>query len=179
MNIDEPMTENDADDALGPLVQYLDKNLQTLCANLSVTMAQGVIKNTWSEVVAVYEYMLLPPLFGTIDAGRRLLNKRQIGMCKECLIVLHNFFHADGEDLGLSNEILATELYLVTQNVIRSYFIGFERQKRDYEASVIANKEKEWLLRLIRIHIEKDPTLTDQKEWFNDALLKRKELDVS
>lgn len=143
---------------------------------MSPAIAQDVIKTTWEETVAIFESLLLPPLYGTIDATRRLLNKRQISMAKECMKILYDFFHADGEGLGLSAETLATPLYNICQNLIKTYSSGFDRLKKDYEVSVMAGKEKEWVLRLIRLYIEKDSSLEDKKEWFALALTKRKEI---
>jgi C2 domain len=175
-SINSQVSELEADDALGPLIQYLDKNLQTLCASLSPVMAQEVIKRTWEESVIVIEQLLLPPLFGTIDPARKLLTRRQLSMASQCLKILYEFFHADGEGLGLSPQVLEIPLYvLLTKDIIKSYYAGIDRLKRDYELSVLAGKEKEHLLRLIRMHFAKDHQLEDKKEWLEIALRKRKE----
>ena len=137
-------------------------------------MAQEVIKQTWDELVTIVEFVILPPLYGTIDPSRKLLNKRQLSVLKSVLSILMEFFHADGEELGLDLNILKSKAYRMVQEAIRVYFDPLNRLMREYELSFKEGKDKEWLLRLVRMYIEKSK---DEKymEWMENQLNLRKE----
>ncbi|KAH9270865.1 hypothetical protein BASA83_007018 [Batrachochytrium salamandrivorans] len=47
VSVSSPIPELEADTALTPLMDYLNKNLETLCSLLSPPMAQEVIKRAW------------------------------------------------------------------------------------------------------------------------------------
>ena len=62
-SIYEKIQESDAIVALTPLIEYLEKNLETLCSQLPISMAQAVIEKIWIDVLSITVNNLVPPLF--------------------------------------------------------------------------------------------------------------------
>ncbi|KAI8904792.1 hypothetical protein EDD86DRAFT_212795 [Gorgonomyces haynaldii] len=173
VSIHTPVSDKEVDEALDSLIVYLEKNLETICANLSQSMSQEVIKRTWDEIVAILESVVLPPLYGTIEASKRLLNKRQLSMVDGVLLALKDFFHADGQDLGLDMDILQSRMYLGLKDSIKLYFVPMPKVMREYELSFREGVDKEYLLRLIRFNAEKSKD-DKMNDWMNITLQKRK-----
>ncbi|KAJ3001877.1 UNVERIFIED_CONTAM: hypothetical protein HDU68_006598, partial [Siphonaria sp. JEL0065] len=158
--IDQLITPKEADVALSPLTEYLNKNLETLCGSLSSSMAHEVIKRLWDEVLIDIEYVLIPPLYGQLETNRRYLNKRQVSLCGWALSILRAFFHADGEALCLPFKTLDNRKYLDINNLMSAYFNELPRIKREYELSFVQGREKEMLVRLVRVRIERQEEFT-------------------
>lgn len=179
ISINVELNDRDADLALKPLAEYLDKNLEILCRSLSVPMAQEVIKRIWDEVLVVLEGIMVSPLYGRIGGERRVLNRRQVSACRWSLSILKDFFHADGEGMGIPHKVLESRKYSELVNLIKYYEIGLERLKREYELSLLGGREKGYLLKLVRFRIERGGESEEEKEglrvWFESQLVKRKE----
>ncbi|KAI8608102.1 hypothetical protein BC830DRAFT_37847 [Chytriomyces sp. MP71] len=178
--IDLAVTPAEADTAMSLLTEYLNKNLELLCANLSPTMAHEIIKRLWEEVLNDVEYVLIPPLYGQIETSRRYLNKRQVSMCGWALNILRSFFHADGEALGLPYRVLDNRKYLDLTSLMGVYFDDIVRIKREYELSFVYGREKEMLVRLVRLRTEKQEELTpsereEGRKWVDVQMTKRKD----
>ncbi|KAJ3347766.1 hypothetical protein HDU83_001818, partial [Entophlyctis luteolus] len=168
--IDQLVNPQEADAALSPLTEYLEKNLMTLVAVLSPALAHEVIKKLWDEVLLDIEHVLIPPLYGQLESTRRFLNKRQLSLCGWALSILRAFFHADGEALGLPYKILDNRKYHDISNLMTMYFQDLPRIKREYELSFVNGREKEMLIRLVRLRIEKQEEFTpaereDGRKW--------------
>lgn len=58
----EHATEKDCDDALSPLIDYLELNLATLFTQLREDVAGMVFAQLWKEILATIEALLVPPL---------------------------------------------------------------------------------------------------------------------
>ncbi|TPX33011.1 hypothetical protein SmJEL517_g04041 [Synchytrium microbalum] len=155
-SIDVKVPPHEAEQAISPLTDYLNKNLETLAVNLSTKMAQDVIMATWHEALNVIDSVMIPPLYGAIERDRRFLNKRQLSVAETCLRVLRDFFHADGEGLGLPIRVLETTRYIQVQTLIQVYMNDSARIKREYELSLLKGQEKMYLLRLMRVRVECD-----------------------
>ncbi|KAI8927542.1 hypothetical protein BC831DRAFT_451831 [Entophlyctis helioformis] len=180
VSIDKPITEPEADTALLPLTDYLNKNLETLCASLSPPMAQEVIKRAWEEAIVVVEGLLIPPLYGQIEAGRRVLNRRQVTMAEWALRIIRDFFHADGQGLGLSIKVLDTRKYLELVGLMACYHDDLPALRREYELSLQGGRDKEMVLRVVRFRAEKsdDGTAATREEgraWVEAQIAKRRE----
>ncbi|KAJ3346648.1 hypothetical protein HDU83_002808 [Entophlyctis luteolus] len=180
VSIDKTVSSREADDILAPLTDYLNKNLDTLFSGLSSKMATEVIKKIWEESLLIIESCLIPQLYGPIEKDRRVLNKRQISILNWTLDILKQFFHADGAELGLPIKTLETRKYVHNAKLLDSYDRDLKKLKSDYEMSLIQGRDKEYILRLIRVRIEKDDGLTTQqrdeaRKWFEVQLVNRKE----
>jgi len=91
-SIDAKLTPQEAEEALLPLTEYLDKNLETLCSSLSSKMAQEVIFRTWCDILVILENLMVPQMYGAVERDRRILNKRQINFIEVALDVSFFFF---------------------------------------------------------------------------------------
>ncbi|KAJ3127793.1 hypothetical protein HK098_005792 [Nowakowskiella sp. JEL0407] len=184
ISIEQPVTANEADILLSPLTDYLNKNLETLCMSLSRTMAHEVIKRIWEDVLGYIDIALAPPLYGQIERDRRFLNSRQVTMVDWMLRILQDFFHADGQGFGLSMELLRDNkkfknIYLLLggyhdpeiRRLMKEYETslvlstsksetGGEKSTNDVKESSEKVEEKVWLLRLLRLRIEKQEEIS-------------------
>ncbi|KAI8621915.1 hypothetical protein BC830DRAFT_1163383 [Chytriomyces sp. MP71] len=153
--ISKPVSSREADDILAPLTDYLNKNL-----GLSARMATEVIKKIWEDSLLIIETALIPQLYGQIERDRRVLNARQVSVLNWTLDILKQFFHADGADLGLPIKTLETKKYIHDTKLIDVYDRDLKKLKQDYEKSLQERREKEYILRLIRLRYEKQEELT-------------------
>ncbi|KAJ3124137.1 hypothetical protein HK098_001363 [Nowakowskiella sp. JEL0407] len=192
ISIEQPVTAQEADDLLSPLTDYLNKNLGTLCLSLSPAMAQEVIKRIWDEVLGYVEVALAPPLYGLIERDRRFLNSRQVTMVDRMLRILQDFFHADGQGLGLSMEVLNNKRFANICLLLGGYHDpDIKRLMKEYETSLVLStktdadksnprvEEKSWLLRLLRLRVERQEDLSieereNYKKWVYFMLDRRR-----
>jgi hypothetical protein len=142
-------------------------------------MAQEVIKRIWDEILMVLESLLIAPLYGRIESDRRILNRRQLSVARWTLDILKDFFHADGEGMGIPHKVLESRKYTELVSLIKYYETDLTRLKREYELSLLGGREKAFLLKLIRFRIEKEVMGVSEKEelkiWFESQLAKRTE----
>jgi len=180
VSINRELSERESDDALRPLAEYLDKNLEILCRSLSTRMAQEVIKRIWDELLIVMEFLLIAPIYGQIERERRILNKRQLSVAGWTLSIFKDFFHADGEGMGIPHKVLESRKYTELMNLIKYYQTDLSRLRREYELSLLGGREKEYLLKLIRLRIERQvniegPEREELRKWFESQLHTRKD----
>jgi hypothetical protein len=178
--IHQAVNAQDADASMAPLAEYLNKNLEVLCGLLSPQMAQEVIKRIWNDILGILELALVPKLFGSIERDRRLLNPRQVSMVMWQIKILRDFFHADGEGLGLSMDVLQTPQYEAMVELLGIYHQETPLLK-DTHSTSMKQGQKELILRLLRLRMERpDQEGTpeqreEEKKWFEDVLNFRKE----
>jgi len=58
----DELTDVDIEQAILPLFDYFDANLQTLNTNLSDTAKEIVMSRVWKEILTIFEGLLVPPL---------------------------------------------------------------------------------------------------------------------
>ncbi|KAJ3065481.1 hypothetical protein HDU98_011149 [Podochytrium sp. JEL0797] len=180
VEIGKAVSSREADDILAPLTDYLNKNLDTLFSGLSSKMATEVIKKIWEDSLLLLEAGLIPQLYGPIEKDRKYLNKRQVSILNWTLDILKQFFHAGGADLGLPIKTLETRKYVHDAKLIDVYDRDLKKLKADYELSLIQGREKEYLLRLIRLRVERQDDLSsaekeEGRKWVEVQLVNRKE----
>ncbi|KAI8617093.1 hypothetical protein BC830DRAFT_1115283 [Chytriomyces sp. MP71] len=174
------VSSGEADNILSPLTDYLNKNLDTLFSGLSSRMATEVTKRIWEDSLLIIESALIPQLFGPIEKDRRYLNPRQVSVLAWTLDILKEFFHAGGADLGLPTKVLETKKYATDMKLIDIYERELRKLKSDYEKSLFDGREKEYILRLIRLRFERQDELTngerdEGRKWIEVQLNNRKE----
>ncbi|KAJ3216092.1 hypothetical protein HK099_006017 [Clydaea vesicula] len=179
-SIDQRLSEDEAHQAISPITVYLNKNLSTLFESLSTRMAQEVIKRTWDEILIVIEQLLVAPLYGQIERERRVLNIRQISVSEWAISILKTFFNDNGSGMGIPHKILESRNYRDLMSIISQYHMDLPRVRREYELSLLGNREKELLLKLARLRFEKDenmpaPEKEENRKWFDTQLALRKE----
>lgn len=169
-SISEPVVESDGVVALAPVIDYLEKNLQTLCSQLPLAMAHEVIQHIWTVVLTSSTNSLVPPLFGQI--ALKHLNIRQASMASTCVSLLRDFFHGDGGEYGLELSTLDSALYMDLQELIKLYHEPILKLKREYELSLLGGKHKEHILRLVRLVSDKN---SEDAKWVDAQLVKRRD----
>ncbi|KAJ3300949.1 hypothetical protein HDV03_001573 [Kappamyces sp. JEL0829] len=168
--IDRRVDESDSVLALTPLIEYLEKNLETLCSQLPSLMAQAIIERIWGDVLTISTNLLVPPLFGL--HSQKKLNIRQSSMVFTCLGILRDFMHGDGGEFGLPFETLDTAAYYDLMELLKLYHVEVTKLRREYELSLLGGKDKELLLRLVRLIAEKD---SPDAQWIENQLIKRRD----
>jgi hypothetical protein len=179
--ISQALTETEADTALAPLTDYLNKNFELLCVSLPPSMAQEAIRRIWDETLVILESVVIPPLYGPIDKERRIFNLRQISLLEKTLKILKAFFHADGEGMGIPILYLETTKYLDISNIISRYNTDIPRLKRECELGIQSGRNKEAILRLVRLLFEKSDSIEasekeDHRKWLLEQIETRKRL---
>ncbi|KAJ3414132.1 hypothetical protein HDV05_007076 [Chytridiales sp. JEL 0842] len=179
-SITQPLSSAEADNLLAPLTDYLNKNLQTLCENMSIPLVKEVVKRLWDETLTISEHVLVPPLYGLIERDRRYQNKRQISAIDWTVRILRDFFYADGAPVGLSSRTLESRKYQDINGLLTSYTRDLAKVKGDYEMSLTNGREKEYLLKLVRMRLEKQEDVTaaekeEGKKWVEAQLVSRRE----
>jgi hypothetical protein len=168
--INEKMSEKDADDELLPLINYLEKNLIIVCQLLRPEIAKGVIINFWNAILETSANALVPPLYGIHN--QKYLNVRQSSMFKHFVVIMREFFHGDGGELGIELGELDSPFCLDLQDLIKLYHYDLEKIKHLYEVSLRKRAEKEMLLRLVHLRAEKGSADAD---WVSQQLVARKD----
>lgn len=177
-SIDTEMQRCLVEDAVADLTDYLDSNFGVLCVHLATNNAQEVIKLLWQEILVIIEGILLPQLYGTMEKDRKRFNKRQLSFASQAMDVLCDFFHADGEGLGIPMSYLQGPRWKSLKVVLSLMAppMNLLRIKRELDINKLSNKAggvREQLLRLIRLVIEAphatnlpsvDPDPLDQKQ---------------
>ena len=69
------LTDVEIEEAITPLFQYLDLNLQVLHTNLGDTTKEMVMSRAWKEILAVIEGLLIPPLSASESDMKPLSDK--------------------------------------------------------------------------------------------------------
>lgn len=177
ISVSSRMTEQEADASLALLTDHLNSNFETLCVSLSSQLAQEAIKCIWQELLSILDLILLPHLTDPIEKDRKMPNARQISFMDLTLKSLKAFFHADGEGIGIPLFALETAKYLDIMTALSRYGTDLPRLKRECELGVESGRNKEAVLRLVRLVFEKDDCIEDKeqhRDWMNQILQKRK-----
>jgi hypothetical protein len=172
------MTEYDVALSISPLLDYFNKNFEMLCERLSGKMAQETIKIIWEELLLIIEYLLIPPLFGPIEKDRRIPCPRQISLTDHMLKLFFDFFHAGGEGIGIEKKALESNRYLDIRTVLSRFGTDLQRLKRECEMAIQSGRDKECVMRLVRLLFEGDNHLSaegkeSERKWLNRLLDKR------
>jgi len=148
-NVLAPISMLECETSLAPLTRYLNRNLQTLCLGLSPKMAKIVITKIWCEVLIIIENTMIPQLFGPIEKDRKMLNPRQLGVIDNAFKILYSFFHADGQGMGLSTDLLEHgSKYKGIIHLLTIYGRPPINIQKEYEIF----PDREYLLKIIRLH---------------------------
>jgi len=92
----EELTDVQIEQAIVPLFDYFDANLQTLNTYLSDTAKQMVMTRVWKEILAVLEGLLIPPL-SDMTSDMKPLSDKEVDIVFKWLKFLRDYFFAGGE----------------------------------------------------------------------------------
>ncbi|KAL1692603.1 hypothetical protein GGG16DRAFT_89763 [Schizophyllum commune] len=92
----EDLTDVEIEQAILPLFDYFDANLQTLNTYLSDTAKEMVMTRVWKEVLTVIEGLLIPPL-SDATSDMKPLSDKEVDIVFKWLKFLRDYFYAGGE----------------------------------------------------------------------------------
>ncbi|KAJ7887938.1 hypothetical protein B0H13DRAFT_2198405, partial [Mycena leptocephala] len=115
----DELTDVEIEQAIFPLFDYFDANLQTLNASLSDTAKEMVMTRVWKEIIFVIEGLLIPPL-SDISTDMKPLSDKEVDIVFKWLKFLRDYFH-NNEDIPISLEVLQNQKYRDVMS-IRLYY---------------------------------------------------------
>ncbi|KXN90433.1 hypothetical protein AN958_04302 [Leucoagaricus sp. SymC.cos] len=86
----------EVEQAILPLFDYFDANLQTLNTYLSDTAKEMVMTRVWKEILTVIEGLLIPPL-SDASSDMKPLSDKEVDIVFKWLKFLRDYFYAGGE----------------------------------------------------------------------------------
>ncbi|KAF8999791.1 cytoplasm protein [Cyathus striatus] len=92
----EELTDIEIEQAILPLFDYFDANLQTLNTYLSDTAKQMVMSRVWKDILGVIEGLLIPPLSDQ-PSDMKPLSDKEVDIVFKWLKFLRDYFYANGE----------------------------------------------------------------------------------
>ncbi|PPR02282.1 hypothetical protein CVT24_011620 [Panaeolus cyanescens] len=92
----EDLTDVEIEQAILPLFDYFDANLQTLNTYLSDTAKEMVMTRVWKEILTIIEGLLIPPL-SHIPSDMKPLMDKEVDIVFRWLKFLKDYFYANGE----------------------------------------------------------------------------------
>ncbi|KAF8630274.1 hypothetical protein AX17_005460 [Amanita inopinata Kibby_2008] len=92
----EELTDVEIEEAILPLFDYFDANLQTLNTYLSDMAKEMVMSRVWKEVLTVIESLLIPPL-SEVSSDMKPLSDKEVDIVFKWLKFLRDYFYAGGE----------------------------------------------------------------------------------
>ncbi|EJD05199.1 uncharacterized protein FOMMEDRAFT_120474 [Fomitiporia mediterranea MF3/22] len=104
----EQLTDYEIEQAITPLFDYLEGNLQTLNTYLSEETKEMVMTRLWKEILAVIERLLVPPL-SDVPSDMKPLSDKEVDIVFKWLKFLRDFFYIGGE--GIPLETLQNQKY--------------------------------------------------------------------
>ncbi|KAF7321062.1 hypothetical protein HMN09_00193600 [Mycena chlorophos] len=105
----EELTDVEIEQAISPLFDYFEANLQTLNTYLSDTAKEMVMSRVWKEILTVVEGLLIPPL-SDISSDMKPLTDKEVDVVFKWLKFLRDYFYAGGEG-PVPLEVLQNQKY--------------------------------------------------------------------
>ncbi|KAJ7270861.1 hypothetical protein C8J57DRAFT_293389 [Mycena rebaudengoi] len=105
----EELTDVEIEQAIAPLFDYFEANLQTLNTYLSETAKEMVMTRVWKEILVILEGLLIPPL-SEIGSDMKPLSDKEVDIVFKWLKFLRDYFYAGGEG-PVPLEVLQNQKY--------------------------------------------------------------------
>ena len=102
------LSDVEIEQAITPLFEYFESNLQTLNTYLSEETKEMVMTRLWKEILAVVEGLLVPPL-SDVPSDMKPLRDKEVDIVFKWLKFLRDYFYVDGE--GIPLETLQNQRY--------------------------------------------------------------------
>ncbi|KAF9562889.1 cytoplasm protein [Agrocybe pediades] len=103
----EELTDVEIEQAILPLFDYFDANLQTLNTYLSDNAKEMVMTRVWKEILNIIEGLLIPPLSDK-PSDMKPLSDKEVDIVFRWLKFLRDYFYANGEG-PISQEVLNSQ----------------------------------------------------------------------
>ncbi|CAG8433104.1 7775_t:CDS:10 [Ambispora gerdemannii] len=131
----EPLTDVVVEEAIYPLFDYFDTNLQTLHANLNETVVNMVITKVWKEIEMTLEELLVPPLSDR-TSDMKPLNDMEIDVVYKWLKFMKQYLQGDN-DGGVPKDLLENQKYHELMAIRYFYDWDTEQLMQEYLSVVI------------------------------------------
>ncbi|KAJ7619343.1 hypothetical protein FB45DRAFT_156615 [Roridomyces roridus] len=105
----EDLTDVEIEQAILPLFDYFDANLQTLNTYLSDNAKEMVMTRVWKEILTFIEGLLIPPL-SEVGSDMKPLSDKEVDVVFKWLKFLRDYFYANGEG-PVPLEVLQNQKY--------------------------------------------------------------------
>ncbi|KAJ6524576.1 hypothetical protein B0H19DRAFT_972064 [Mycena capillaripes] len=105
----DELTDVEIEQAILPLFDYFDANLQTLNTYLSDTAKGMVMTRVWKEILSIVEGLLVPPL-SDVSSDMKPLSDKEVDVVFKWLKFLRDYFYAGGEG-PVPLEVLQNQKY--------------------------------------------------------------------
>lgn len=105
----DELTDVEIEQAILPLFDYFDANLQTLNTYLSDTAKEMVMTRVWKEILNIVEGLLIPPL-SDASSDMKPLSDKEVDIVFKWLKFLRDYFYANGEG-PVPQEVLQNQKY--------------------------------------------------------------------
>jgi len=105
----EDLTDVEIENAILPLFDYFETNLQTLNTYLSDSAKEMVMTRVWKEILVVIEGLLIPPL-SEVSSDMKPLSDKEVDIVFKWLKFLQDYFYANGEG-PVPMEVLRNQKY--------------------------------------------------------------------
>jgi hypothetical protein len=86
----ESLSDNEIEQAIGPLLDYLDANLHVLNNSLSDSTKETVMIRVWKEILVIIEGLLIPPL-SQAPSDMKPLSEKEVDIVFKWLKVRYLF----------------------------------------------------------------------------------------
>ncbi|KAI9351301.1 hypothetical protein BDR26DRAFT_850840 [Obelidium mucronatum] len=150
--IHEAMSTEAVENSLVPLTQYFKQTFSSLSG---LPFVHQLVKGLWDDLLSMIEHVMMPALKVAMETNRRILNIRQMSVCNSSITVLYGLFKSFGvnglDSIRVQQLTVAMQLYFASESSIQL----------EYENSRQRGVENAYLLRLVRLRIEKQEDLLE------------------
>ncbi|KAK4701807.1 hypothetical protein P7C70_g4424, partial [Phenoliferia sp. Uapishka_3] len=96
-----PLTDNEIEDAIGPLLDYFNDTFRVLNETLSAEAWELVSTRLWKEILSTIEALVLPPLSDQ-PTEMKPLSEKELDIVYKWRQFLLDFFHLGGQGLPMA-----------------------------------------------------------------------------
>lgn len=128
-------TLQDCEDAIVPLLDYMEKNLRILNENLSETNMQSLILKIWKEVLIALEGVLLPPL-SEQESDMKPLDELEFLVVYKWLELLKILFNGGEDGDAVPLDKLENSQYYALLAINAAYNLETEKLIEGYNSTI-------------------------------------------
>ncbi|MCO5558041.1 hypothetical protein L7F22_011616 [Adiantum nelumboides] len=165
----QQLTDQEIEEAILPLLDYLDETLGTLKGSLSESEALLVLTKVWKEVLNTIDCILLPPLSDS-PSDMPQLSGKEVEVVFKWLSMLRNYFNAYDEETGVAHGVPLEVLQGPKYREIVSYTLHHDANTDDLMEACV----REMQMRLRRAPSKRTKTKSVLQQRSLGTIKKRK-----
>lgn len=165
----QQLTDHEIEQAILPLLDYLDETLGTLKGSLSENEATLVLTKVWKEVLNTIDCILLPPLSDS-PSDMPQLSGKEVEVVFKWLSMLRNYFNAYDEETGIAHGVPLEVLQGPKYREIVSYTLHHDANTDDLMEACV----REMQLRLRQAPTKRSKTKSVLQQRSLGTIKKRK-----